>query len=144
MWSRARLAWCSLVGVLVVVLGVGVLCGSAAARVAGVQVADAAGTRAVGSVEASVAADGGGFFVQAADAPGVPGCGKGGQDGDGQRPAAPPRSPTSYELLPALYDTRAASGCSWIADQAVLTLSPGRAPPALVPPSPIDLSVLRV
>lgn len=73
----------------------------------------------------------------------MPGCGQGGDKGDGQRPAAPPRSPSSYELLPALYDTRGAA-VAWISDPAVLTVSPGRAPPALVPPSPIDLSVLRV
>ncbi|MER7345878.1 hypothetical protein ABT390_10790 [Streptomyces aurantiacus] len=145
MWSRARLAWCSLVGVLVVVLGVGVLCGSAGARGVG-----SAGVQFAGSAQAQVAgavapgASEAGVFVQADDGPGVPGCGKGDRGDDVQRPAAPPRVPTSYELLPALYDTRAASGCSWIADQAVLTLSPGRAPPALVPPSPIDLSVLRV
>ncbi|WP_405658133.1 hypothetical protein [Streptomyces sp. RK9] len=78
-----------------------------------------------------------------AEGQGVPGCGQGGDKGDVQRPAAPPRSPSSYELLPALYDTRPAAG-SWIADQAVRTVSPGRAPPPLVPPSPIDLSVLRV
>lgn len=139
MWSRARLAWCSLVGVLVVVLGVGVLCGSAGARVAG-----SSGGHVARGAEAGVArAAEAGALVLVGDGQGVPGCGKGDREDDGQRPAAPPRSPSSYELLPALYDTRAASG-SWTAEQAVLTLSPGRAPPALVPPSPIDLSVLRV
>ncbi|MFD9880667.1 hypothetical protein ACFWZT_04310 [Streptomyces alboflavus] len=137
MWSRVRLVWCPLVGVLVVVLGLGVLCGSAGAAggagVSGVAVSSG-GPVSSGVTEAPV-------FV--AEGQGVPGCGQGGDKGDVQRPAAPPRSPSSYELLPALYDTRPAA-CSWLADQAVLTLSPGRAPPALVPPSPMELSVLRV
>ncbi|ARX84633.1 hypothetical protein [Streptomyces alboflavus] len=139
MWSRARLALRPLVGVLVVVLGVGVLCGVAGA-------AGVAGASQVAMGQASAPAE----RVSAAEGPvfagegqGVPGCGQGGEKGDGQRPAAPPRSPSSYELLPALYDTRPAA-CSWLADQAVLALSPGRAPPALVPPSPMELSVLRV
>ncbi|WJV47740.1 hypothetical protein [Streptomyces flavofungini] len=148
MWSRARLAWRLLVGVLVVVLGVGVLCGSAgAAGATGVSGATGVpGAMGVpGAVVSSGAVSAGGTEapVFVAERQGVPGCGQGGDKGDVQRPAAPPRSPTSYELLPALYDTRAGT-CSWVADQAFLILSPGRAPPALVPPSPMDLSVLRV
>ncbi|WP_157855891.1 hypothetical protein [Streptomyces aureocirculatus] len=88
---------------------------------------------------------GGGDTIRAGagDQRDVPGCGRSPKD-DGQRPAAPPRFPSSYELLPALYDNRAATSSAWGADQAVLCLMPGRAPPGLVPPSPIDLSVLRV
>ncbi|WP_157882529.1 hypothetical protein [Streptomyces silvensis] len=134
MWSRARLVWCSLAGVLVVVLGVGVLCGTAAGGFAGVT-----SVRAEAGAGASVRAA---SVPQAGDLPGVPGCGRG-QGDDAQRPAAPPRFPSSYELLPALYDNRA-DASSWGVDQTVLCLAPGRAPPALVSPSPIDLSVLRV
>ncbi|MBJ3812603.1 hypothetical protein [Streptomyces flavofungini] len=159
MWSRARLAWCPLVGVLVVVLGLGVLCGSAGAAGSGagaragafgyaVDARAGAADALAGAPEGQVAAAAGQVFAAgvqalAEEGHGVPGCGRGGEKGDGQRPAAPPRSPSSYELLPALYDTRAAA-VAWICDPAVLTVSPGRAPPALVPPSPMDLSVLRV
>ncbi|WP_236241568.1 hypothetical protein [Streptomyces sp. CC228A] len=61
----------------------------------------------------------------------------------GLRPAAPPRGSSAGELLPALYEARAAAaaGCG----AAVVTaITPERAPPLLAPPSPMDLSILRV
>ncbi|MGA4849844.1 hypothetical protein ACOBQB_27675 [Streptomyces sp. G5(2025)] len=119
MLSRARTAWCPLVAVLLVVLGG--FCGPA--------VADAA-------VPVSTVA-------HAAERHDEPGCGKGGQGETGQAPAAPARSSSAYELLPALYEAHGASG-SWTVDKAVLELTPVRGPPPLAPPSPVDLSVLRV
>ncbi|WP_434591834.1 hypothetical protein [Streptomyces sp. A5-4] len=73
----------------------------------------------------------------------VPGCGKspGGDSGTG--PGTPARGSPSYELLHALYDARAASG-PWGTAPVLPTVEPDRGPPPLDPPSPIDLSVLRV
>ncbi|MFJ8697546.1 hypothetical protein ACIRED_32335, partial [Streptomyces roseolilacinus] len=74
----------------------------------------------------------------------TPGCrDDSGSDG-GLAPAAPPRGLSSGELLPAPHDARgAAAGAGWGAWEPAAT-GPGRAPPALVPPSPMDLSILRV
>ncbi|WP_051820067.1 hypothetical protein [Streptomyces sp. NRRL S-920] len=119
MLSRARTAWCPLVAVLLVVLGG--LCGPA--------VADA------GAPVSAVA--------HAAERHDGPGCGKGGQGDAGQSPVSPPRSSSAHDLLPALYEAHGASGC-WSGDQAVLDVTPVRGPPPLAPPSPVDLSVLRV
>ncbi|MGW0909109.1 hypothetical protein [Streptomyces sp. NPDC002853] len=121
MSSRTRLSWCPLFGVLLVVLGV--FCGPAVA-------AEPAAARPEVSVQAEVSA-------------GVPGCGKGGQRDAGQAPAAPPRSSSAYELLPALQQAHAASGACGVG-QSVPLLTPERGPPPLTPPSPVDLSVLRV
>lgn len=124
MSSRARLSWCPLLGVLLVVLGA--FCGPA---VAAEPVAKPVAKPTVSvQVEASA---------------GAPGCGKGGQQDAGQAPAAPPRSSSAYELLPALHQAHAASG-AWGVEQTVPALTPERGPPPLTPPSPIDLSVLRV
>ncbi|MDJ0463520.1 hypothetical protein [Streptomyces sp. H27-C3] len=73
----------------------------------------------------------------------VPGCGEspGGDSGTG--PGTPARGSSSYELLHALYDARAASG-PWGADPVLPAAEPDRGPLPLDPPSPIDLSVLRV
>ncbi|MEV0926037.1 hypothetical protein AB0I99_13065 [Streptomyces spongiicola] len=73
----------------------------------------------------------------------VPGCGDGSGDG-GPGPAVPPRGSAAHELLPALpAAAHGAAGCPAAAGP-VLDLAPGRAPPALAAPGPIDLSVLRV
>ncbi|MFH8608389.1 hypothetical protein ACH4D5_12975 [Streptomyces sp. NPDC018029] len=130
--ARTRTPWSPLAVVFLVVLGLGMFCGPAAA--AQQPVARAAGVAGAVEVFAS---------PSAADAQGSPGCGKGTDRDADQPPGTPQRPGTAYELLPALYDTRAAGG-SWGADQAVLLVTPGRAPPALTPPSPIDLSILRV
>ncbi|MEV6758353.1 hypothetical protein [Streptomyces sp. NPDC051214] len=124
MSSRTRLSWCPLLGVLLIVLGA--FCGPAAvASAASAQQSRAAATAVVHETDS------------------VPGCGKGGQQDGGSGPVAPPRPSSAHELLPALYEAHAATG-AWGGDQAVLTVAPGRAPPALAPPSPIELSVLRV
>lgn len=120
MSSRARASWCPLLGVLLVVLGG--LCGPAVAA------------QPVAKPVVS---------VQAEESAGVPGCGKGGQRDAGQAPAAPPRSSSACELLPALHQAHAASG-GWGVGQTVPLLTPERGPPPLTPPSPVDLSVLRV
>lgn len=72
------------------------------------------------------------------------GCGKGVDDADsGAHPGTPPRGGSAYELLPALHET----GCSAlpaVPDSAFLDASPLPASAPLAPPSPVDLSVLRV
>lgn len=124
MSSRARLWWCPLLGVLLVVLGG--FCGAAVAA------------QPVAKLAVSVQVS-----MQAEESAGVPGCGKGGQQDAGQAPAAPPRSSSAYELLPALHQAHSASG-AWGVEQPVPSLTPERGPPPLTPPSPIDLSIQRV
>ncbi|MEV0255187.1 hypothetical protein AB0H82_13115 [Streptomyces sp. NPDC050732] len=123
--TRTRAPWSPLAVVFLVVLGLGMFCGPASAA------------------QQPVAEPAGAVAAVAADTQGPPGCGKGADRDADQAPGTPQRPGAAYELLPALYDARAGSG-SWGADQAVLLETPGRAPPALTPPSPIDLSVLRV
>ncbi|GAA2468426.1 hypothetical protein [Streptomyces lavendulocolor] len=72
----------------------------------------------------------------------VPGCGSSDDDG-GLSPALPPRSGSLGELLSAPPVARAAAG-TWGADAAAPDVRPERGPPPLVPPSPLDLSILRV
>ncbi|MFI7320579.1 hypothetical protein [Streptomyces venezuelae] len=126
MSSRARTLWSPLAGVLLVVLGL--FCAPAPAP--------AATATATVSVTVSSAAS-------AVDGHEQPGCGKGARGDGEQSPAAPPRTNSPHELLPALCQAHDATG-SWGADQAFLDLSPVRGPPELVPLSPVDLSVLRV
>ncbi|MEV5978983.1 hypothetical protein [Streptomyces sp. NPDC052114] len=136
MLSRARTPWRPLLGVLLVVLGV--FCAGPATAVAGPSGAVAPAV----TVPVAPAGDDA-PLAQEPDGHGVPGCGKGGRQDADHVPGTPARSGASYELLPALYDAHAAPG-AWGVDQAVLAMAPGRAPPALDPPSPIDLSILRV
>lgn len=124
--ARTRTPWSPLAVVFLVVLGLGMFCGPAAAA----QQPVAGAMKVLAS-------------PSAADTQGSPGCGKGTDRDADQPPGTPQRPGAAYELLPALHDARAAGG-SWGADQAVLLVAPGRAPPALTPPSPIDLSILRV
>ncbi|MFF8960454.1 hypothetical protein [Streptomyces sp. NPDC014894] len=73
----------------------------------------------------------------------TPGCGKGGADDDrGAHPAPPPRGGVSYEPVPAPYDPHGAPGA--LEGVTALRLAPDRGPPPLGPPTPVDLSVLRV
>ncbi|MFJ5936816.1 hypothetical protein AB9128_29135 [Streptomyces cinereoruber] len=74
----------------------------------------------------------------------VPGCdpvrpAEAGADG----PVVPPRAHGFAELLPALAADRAPGG-GRPGDAAGRKPGPGREPPDLVPPSPVELSVLRV
>ncbi|WP_055701074.1 MULTISPECIES: hypothetical protein [Streptomyces] len=143
MLSRARTPWRPLLGVLLVVLGV--FCAGPATALAGPAgaTAPAAAVPAVTVPVAPPAAADDVPLAQEPDGHGVPGCGKGGRQDADHVPGTPARSGAAYELLPALYDAHAAPG-AWGVDQAVLATAPGRAPPALDPPSPIDLSILRV
>ncbi|MBW5424684.1 hypothetical protein GKQ77_24485 [Streptomyces sp. BG9H] len=81
--------------------------------------------------------------AHAAESHDGPGCGEGGQGDTGQHPVSPPRSSSAHDLLPALYEAHGAAG-SWSGDQALLDVTPVRGPPPVAPPSPVDLSVLRV
>ncbi|WP_406861850.1 hypothetical protein ABZO31_15770 [Streptomyces sp. HUAS MG47] len=75
---------------------------------------------------------------------GEPGCGPGHPAGEGAvSPAVPPRAQGFGELLPALAGGRAVCGAG-APDALVHDLVPGPEPPDLVPPSPPELSVLRV
>lgn len=75
--------------------------------------------------------------------PASPGCGQSHGDEGAAAPAVPPRGHAFGELLPALAGDRTPCG-GWGADQDVADVRAGRAPPALVPPSPMELSILRV
>ncbi|CAL9475632.1 hypothetical protein [Streptomyces sp. enrichment culture] len=74
-----------------------------------------------------------------------PGCrdDSGTRDG-GLAPAAPPRTLTPGDLLPAPHDARGGGGCAGWAASGPAAAGPERAPPGLAPPSPMDLSILRV
>ncbi|MEU7014169.1 hypothetical protein [Streptomyces sp. NPDC046385] len=74
----------------------------------------------------------------------APGCGQGHPVDEGAAgPVVPPRSHGFGELLPALVGARA--GCAdWAVDEGPDETTRGREPPALVPPSPVELSILRV
>ncbi|MFF5934811.1 hypothetical protein [Streptomyces sp. NPDC012508] len=73
----------------------------------------------------------------------TPGCGQGHAVDGAARPATPPRPNGFGELLPTLAGERAAGGVCG-ADQVIRELLPGPEPPELVPPSPVELSILRV
>ena len=73
-----------------------------------------------------------------------PGCGRS-TDGDdsGAHPGTPPRGASAYELLPALHQTGGPASPA-APGQAFLDVSPLPVLPAPAPPSPVELSVLRV
>ncbi|MER7517022.1 hypothetical protein [Streptomyces sp. NPDC126499] len=92
---------------------------------------------------AAVAAPAGTIQV-AAPGSANPGCGEGhGGDEGAAGPAVPPRSHGLGELLSALAADRSSCG-GWGGDADVRETVPGPAPPGLVPPSPVELSILRV
>ncbi|MER5965191.1 hypothetical protein [Streptomyces sp. NPDC002057] len=75
---------------------------------------------------------------------GVPGCDPGRTAGEGAAgPVVPPRASGFAELLPALAADRTPCGAR-ATEPDGRGASPGREPPARVPPSPVELSVLRV
>lgn len=84
--------------------------------------------------------------VDVPDAPGrAPGCGRGHGGGKGaMTPGVPPRTPAPGELLsvPSAADRAACGG--WGEGLDGLEPAPGPDPPELVPPSPLELSILRV
>ncbi|GFH38787.1 hypothetical protein [Streptomyces pacificus] len=73
----------------------------------------------------------------------APGCGEGSGDG-GLDPAVPPRGSAAHELLSVLPAAAHGAAGGPAAGDGVLGPAPGRAPPVLAAPGPIDLSVLRV
>ncbi|MEV8311324.1 hypothetical protein AB0P36_29265 [Streptomyces flavidovirens] len=105
---------------------------------------DTAGGR-VSAAEAPVAEAPVAAAMVAATAPASdePGCRESHRDGMANTPAAPPRGGAAYELMPALHEARAGAG-SWGADALAPHPSPDHRPPLLDPPTPIDLSILRV
>ncbi|MFG2640815.1 hypothetical protein ACGFYP_07560 [Streptomyces sp. NPDC048370] len=123
--ARPLAALAALVGVVLGVLG----CGSTG--MAGV--AGAAGASAPERVPVLVAV-----------ANEAPGCGQSHAVEGAGRPATPPRPNGFGELLPTLAAERTAGAGVWGCDQAVRELIPGPEPPELVPPSPVELSILRV
>ncbi|MGA5868332.1 hypothetical protein [Streptomyces cinereoruber] len=85
--------------------------------------------------------------VSMVSAPGaaVPGCdpGRPAEAGAGA-PVVPPRVHGFAELLPVLAADRAPGGVRAVVAAGARSAAPGREPPDLVPPSPVELSVLRV
>ncbi|MEU0670077.1 hypothetical protein ABZ508_32640 [Streptomyces lavendulocolor] len=130
----------------VVPAGRAVAAGSAGPAVSGVAAVPVLRALAEHSAEPAVSAVAVVAAVSAHDGwPGagrVPGCGSSDDDG-GLSPALPPRSGSLGELLSAPPVARAAAG-TWGADAAAPDVRPERGPPPLVPPSPLDLSILRV
>ncbi|MEU4272344.1 hypothetical protein [Streptomyces sp. NPDC026092] len=120
--SRTARALAALAALVSVVLGV-LVCG------AGTAVAAPPASEAVVAV------------VGSGDAPG---CGQSHAVDGAARPATPPRPNGFGELLPTLAAERTAGAGSWGCDQAIRALLPGPEPPELVPPSPVELSILRV
>ncbi|MFI6289464.1 hypothetical protein ACIBCM_32780 [Streptomyces sp. NPDC051018] len=73
-----------------------------------------------------------------------PGCGKTGQGEDrGAQPSAPPRATAAYEPPPVPWDTHCATD-TWARTATATGTAPDGRPPPLVPPSPEELSILRV
>ncbi|MGW6568515.1 hypothetical protein [Streptomyces sp. NPDC054975] len=72
------------------------------------------------------------------------GCGQSHAVDGATRPATPPRPSGFGELLPTLAAERTTGAEAWGCDQAIRALLPGPEPPELVPPSPVELSILRV
>ncbi|WP_370413961.1 hypothetical protein [Streptomyces fradiae] len=119
---RALVVFAALAGLTGLVLGL-VVCGAVSAA------APEAGHVAVGPVFAG---------------PAAPGCGQShGAEEGAAAPAVPPRGHAFGELLPALAGERTPCG-AWGAGQDVVDVRAGRSPPELVPPSPMELSILRV
>ncbi|MFF4169719.1 hypothetical protein [Streptomyces sp. NPDC001744] len=81
--------------------------------------------------------------VSAPGAP-VPGCDPGRSAGGTDEPLVPPRAHGFAELLPALAADRVPCGVRPVDAAAGARPMPGREPPTRVPPSPVELSVLRV
>ncbi|WP_309050251.1 hypothetical protein [Streptomyces sp.] len=99
---------------------------------------------ASGTAVTAVAYGTGGVSVPDGDGP-VPGCGhRNPAEAGAEGPAVPPRAQGFAELLPALTTGRAPAAGAWGADPEAGRPAPGREPPELVPPSPVELSVLRV
>lgn len=80
-----------------------------------------------------------------ATAPGsAPGCGEGHLRDEGAAgPVVPPRPTGLGELVPVLAADRGPCGIRGTGED-VRGLGQGREPPELVPPSPVELSILRV
>ncbi|MFF1511714.1 hypothetical protein [Streptomyces sp. NPDC058326] len=75
----------------------------------------------------------------------VPGCDPGHPADEGAAgPVVPPRAPGFAELLPALAADRTPPCGVRQPEPDGRAASPGGEPPARVPPSPVELSVLRV
>lgn len=132
---RAPVVFVALVGL---VLGV-LLCGASAVKLA----RKAAGAGAV-PVAASVSGTLGTELASAPEQPHGPGCGRG-HGGEGAvSPVVPPRAHGFGELLPALTSaarTSCAGGDAGLDGPAPV---PGPDPPELAPPTPVELSILRV
>ncbi|MFJ4873075.1 hypothetical protein [Streptomyces sp. NPDC088757] len=97
--------------------------------------------------ERAVSAAPAGPAVSVVSAPGaaVPGCDPGRPaEAGADSPVVPPRAHGFAELLPALAADRVPGGDRTVAAAGARAAAPGREPPDLVPPSPVELSVLRV
>ncbi|MDI3388738.1 hypothetical protein QIS99_21415 [Streptomyces sp. B-S-A8] len=120
---RRRPAVTVLLGALLALLTLGLACGPASASAGQV----------TGSVRAAA--------PSAAALDGKTGCGKK-QTDEGSQPAAPTRG-SAQEQLASTLSYEHATG-DWTADGHLAGAAPDRGPPPRDPPSPVELSVLRV
>ncbi|MFG3507156.1 hypothetical protein ACGF5F_16815 [Streptomyces sp. NPDC047821] len=140
---RAGSSWCRFAAAALVLLGALLVCGPGAGEGVGAGVGRSAGQDAgPGAGQAPAQAPAHDVVTAAGAQERAPGCGPADDEG-GLAPAVPPRPGTACELLPALYAARAAAG-AWGVDEPALDVRPERGPPPLAPPSPLDLSILRV
>ncbi|MBT2439010.1 hypothetical protein J7E93_02495 [Streptomyces sp. ISL-36] len=134
--ARASVALAALLGVALGLL----VCGAASAAPAAASAVAANANTASTAVAVDVVV----VDAVAGDAGArAPGCDQGHAVDGAARPASPPRPNGFGELLPALAAGRPAGGAGAVG-QDVHDLLPGPEPPELVPPSPVELSILRV
>ncbi|MEW2633966.1 hypothetical protein AB0903_20520 [Streptomyces sp. NPDC048389] len=110
----------------------------------GVLLGCAGGTAAAAPPGPAAAPDAATVVAAAAGPVQSPGCGRStAADDSGAHPGTPPRGASAYELLPALHQTGGPASPA-APGQAFLVSSPLPVLPPPAPPSPVELSVLRV
>ncbi|WP_327375036.1 hypothetical protein OG393_14295 [Streptomyces sp. NBC_01216] len=129
--ARALASFAALAGVLLVALG----CGTDGTGRPGAS--DPTGTVRAGTAAAVPART-----VVTGTGSEAPGCGERHPAEGAARPATPPRPHGLGEPPSGLAGGRATADRG--ADQDVHAVPPGRTPPDLAPPSPVELSILRV
>ncbi|MDQ8705960.1 hypothetical protein RCO28_26245 [Streptomyces sp. LHD-70] len=126
---RRRSAVTLLLGALLALLTVGLVCGPASASAG-------QATESVRAAAPSAAAP------SASALDGKTGCGKK-QTDEGSQPAAPSRTTVHEQLASTLSYEQSGTG-DWTACGPLAGVAPDRGPPPRDPPSPVELSVLRV
>ncbi|MFP3989449.1 hypothetical protein U9R90_18555 [Streptomyces sp. E11-3] len=141
---RRRAAVNALLSVVFVALTLGVFCGAASAapavRAGSGVTAGSAATADIGDTAAERAAV---DAARAASTDDGQGCGQRDPSDPDGNPATPPRGAAASELLTALAHGHGGYDGAWLADTTHGDALADRAPP-LDPPTPVELSVLRV